>query len=482
MSNDNGLPRGWTLKRLGDICSVMDRDHRTPNYVDAGVPLISPRDFDECGIDFTCLKTVHPDEYVAFVKKCNPEIGDILFSRLGTIGKVRLLDFNFDFVALHSIALVKPTANYLESKYVLYLLQTPDVQSQAKAGVKSIGTPDLGLKRIKDFVVPIAPHKDQLRIVAKIEELFSDLDAGVAALERAKANLKRYRATVLKAAVEGKLTERWRKDNPCTEPASELLQRILTERRCKWEDDQLAKYKAKGQIPPKNWKSKYKEPVEPDTTSLSELPDAWCWATVDQVSDVQGGIQKQPKRRPAKYAFPYLRVANVHRDRLDLSEVHTIELFDGELERLRLKGGDLLIVEGNGSKTEIGRSAIWDGSIPDCVHQNHIIRVRFAVDCPQYLNAYWNSPNGNVRIMNMAASTSGLYTLSVAKVRSLPLPLPPRDEQRGIVAALDETLTQIDAAEIAIDHGLRRGQRLRQSILKRAFEGNLTPHARQMNR
>lgn len=159
-----------------------------------------------------------------------------------------------------------------------------------------------------------------------------------------------------------------------------------------------------------------KESAELDTSSLPSLPKGWCWATVTEIAEVQGGIQKQPKRKPSKNGCPYLRVANVLRNRLDLSEVHEIGLFGNELERLRLLKGDLLVVEGNGSKTEIGRSAIWNAAIDPCVHQNHIIRVRSVAGVPEFLNYYWNSTEGNQRVMDEAASTSGLYTLSVAKV------------------------------------------------------------------
>jgi len=322
---------------------------------------------------------------------------------------------------------------------------------------------------------PIPSVNEQRRIVAKIEELFSNLDAGVAALKRAKANLKRYRAAVLKAAVEGKLTEDWRAKHPATEPASKLLERILTERRQKWEADQLAKFAAAEKEPPKNWREKYVEPTPHDTAGMPELPDGWCWANVDQTSEVQGGIQKQPKRAPGDNSFPFLRVANVHRNRLELDEIHRIELFGEELERLRLQPDDLLVVEGNGSKTEIGRSAIWRGEIENCVHQNHIIRVRFLAGSSRYLNAYWNSPSGNGRVMEQAASTSGLYTLSVTKVCALPLPLAPLTEQHEIVEEVERRLSVIAAAETQVAHDLLRADRLRQSILKQAFEGKLVP-------
>ena len=103
-------------------------------------------------------------------------------------------------------------------------------------------------------------------------------------LTRVREKLKLYRASVLKAAVEGTLTAEWRAQHPKVEPASELLKRILAERRRRWEEEQLRKFKEKGQEPPKNWKAKYKEPVAPDTANLPPLPEGWCWATARSAS------------------------------------------------------------------------------------------------------------------------------------------------------------------------------------------------------
>jgi type I restriction enzyme, S subunit len=158
-----------------------------------------------------------------------------------------------------------------------------------------------------------------------------------------------------------------------------------------------------------------------------------------------------------------------------LREIEYFELFEGELDRLRLEHWDMLVVEGNGSKSEIGRSAIWRSEIENCVHQNHLIRVRFEAGMPEYLNAYWNSPSGNENVMEKSASTSGLYTLSTQKVSELPLPLPPIEEQRQIVKEVEARESVIAHAEAEIKSGLLRAERLRQSILKRAFEGKLVP-------
>src|SRR5206468_2460966 len=125
--------------------------------------------------------------------------------------------------------------------------------------------------------VKVAPLPEQHRIVAAIEQQFTRLEASVAALQRARTKLKRYRAAVLKAAVEGKLTEAWRAEHPTTEPASVLLERILQERRAKWEAD----LRAKGKDPAK---VKYVEPAGPDVEGLPELPEGWCWATPKQLA------------------------------------------------------------------------------------------------------------------------------------------------------------------------------------------------------
>ena len=201
------------------------------------------------------------------------------------------------------------------------------------------------------------------------------------------------------------------------------------------------------------------------------LPPGWRWTTLGQIASIEGGIQKQPKRAPKDNAFPFLRVANVMRGKLDLAEVHRIELFGGELNRLRLESGDLLIVEGNGSPSEIGRLAIWDGSIKDCVHQNHIIRARIRDSVlPGYAAAYWNSADGARALLDLASSTSGLYTLSVSKVSGFALPLAPRAEQHRIMAEIDSQFTRLDAAGIALRRAKSNVGRYRASVLATSCE------------
>ena len=157
-----------------------------------------------------------------------------------------------------------------------FLLQHETRRSAQRAMAGGVGQMRVPAEFLKTVSIPIPPPAEQARIVGTLEELFSDLDDGIASLEQAQGKLKLYRASVLKAAVEGALTADRRAQHPHVEPATELLERILVERRRRWEESQLRKFEERGRVPPKNWKAKYKEPVSPDTTGLPPLPDGWC--------------------------------------------------------------------------------------------------------------------------------------------------------------------------------------------------------------
>ena len=199
-------------------------------------------------------------------------------------------------------------------------------------------------------------------------------------------------------------------------------------------------------------------------------------AKIGDLAEVSGGIQKQPKRRPLKNRYPFLRVANVGRGQLDLTEVHEIELFKGEIDRFRLKQGDLLVVEGNGSVNQIGRASLWGGEIDECVHQNHLIRVRPGDELlPEYLELCWNAPRTGQQVRAVASSTSGLYTLSTSKVKSIPIPVVPLSVQEEVVDVLEQRLRIIKLACSAAADAVARTRVLRRAVLARAFAGQLVP-------
>ena len=146
-----------------------------------------------------------------------------------------------------------------------------------------------------------------------------------------------------------------------------------------------------------------------------ELPKGWIWTTVAQLGKVSGGLTKNAKRGLHDLQLPYLRVANVQANELRLVDIETIGITPGELPRTLLEKGDLLVVEGNGSPDQIGRVAIWNGSITPCLHQNHLIKVRLAYpEYGSYVLHWLLSKNGRDNIRQVASSTSGLYTLSIS--------------------------------------------------------------------
>ena len=387
----SGQPEGWVEVELGEVWRGKRRSSVVPaKEPDRRFELYSVPSF-ETGVP----ERLYGSEIGSSKQKVAP--GSVLLCRINPrINRVWVVGqagsdpqiASTEWIGLSRVVGMTP-------RFAMHALQTPKVRRHLTSSVSGVGG---SLMRVRMDALwrtkmPLAPLPEQHRIVVKIESLFAKLDEGVAALERADANLERYRASVLKAAVEGRLTERWRREHPPEETGEELLRRILAERRKRWEEEQLAKFEAKGKKPPKNWRGKYKEPVTPDASGLPGLPDGWCWVTVDQVGEVGSGITKGGKKRNAiRRAIPYLRVANVQRGRLNLSVIKTILASDAEIRRYSLKSGDVLFNEG-GDRDKLGRGWVWSGDLAECLHQNHVFRVRpFLRDySSEFLSHYGNS-------------------------------------------------------------------------------------------
>jgi type I restriction enzyme S subunit len=282
------------------------------------------------------------------------------------------------------------------------------------------GTTRLKLTKgsLTDIPFPLPSVDEQQQIVSKIEELFSELDKSTEQLKTAQQQLKVYRQSVLKWAFEGKLTN--------------------------------------------------------ENVVDGNLPEGWTIVLLKEVGKISGGLTKNLKREELPIKKPFLRVANVYLNRIDLDEVHVIGLKESELERVLLKKNDLLFVEGNGSLDQIGRVAIWGNEIKDCVHQNHLIKVRLSEKVlPKFALHFFCSKRGRDFIKQQASSTSGLHTLSLAKIEGLQLPFTSIEEQQLIIQEIESRLSVADKLEKTINDSLQQAEALRQSILKKAFEGVL---------
>ena len=186
-----------------------------------------------------------------------------------------------------------------------------------------------------------------------------------------------------------------------------------------------------------------------------------------ELAEITGGLTKNSKRNTFEKKMPYLRVANVFFNRLDLGEVLEIGVREEEIEKTLLKQGDLLFVEGNGSIEQIGRVAVWDGSIDPILHQNHLIKARFKenVILPKFALFYFMSQEGRKQIVSKSVSTSGLNTLSVNKIGALSVPVPPIELQN----TFRDFVEQVDKSKVAVQRALEETQTLFDSLMQEYF-------------
>jgi len=347
----------------------------------------------------------------------------------------------------------------------------------SRAG-KGVGIHHLSADRFSTLAMPLAPLNEQRRIVDKIEELFSDLDAGFAALKRIKANLKRYRAAVLKAAVEGRLTEAWRAKHSKTEPATKLLERILAERRKKWEEDQLAKFAVADKTPPKGWREKYVGPASPDASKMPELPKGWCWVRINQLLHrIEGGKSfKCLTRRATSEEWGVIKVSAMTWGEFLEDEQKAIPPEAAFDPRDEIKPNDLLLSRCNTSEL-VGATVL----VGDCRSRLLLSDKSLRLLVSESLNLRWlhmalSSSVARRQFSAMAPETSdSMRNVSQEKIESVLIPLPSLEEQAQIVEEIEFRLSVIDQAEQQVATNYKRAARLRQSILKRAFAGKLVP-------
>jgi type I restriction enzyme S subunit len=200
-------------------------------------------------------------------------------------------------------------------------------------------------------------------------------------------------------------------------------------------------------------------------------PKKWKEKSIGEICRVQGGLQLSPIRSSMQLKAPYLRVANVYRNRLELTEIKTIGLTEGELKKTILIKDDILIVEGHGNKQEIGRCSIWDGSIQGCVHQNHLIRLRLNDNTmtSNFLTYFINSEGGKKQMLKTSNTTSGLNTISTGIVKKIKIFCPPLMLQNQFT----QIVTNIEAQKVLAKQNLLQSEEMFNALVQKAFKGEL---------
>lgn len=475
------LPPGWCWATLAEIAAIdggITKDQkreRTPTMRE--VPYLRVANVQRGYLNLEEIKTIFADADELDALRLRK--GDVLFTEGGDRDKLgRGWVWNEeieDCIHQNHIFRARPCPGLVEPKFISFHGNFFGQDWFTRTGKQTTNLASINKGVLSRFPVPLAPLNEQRRIVAKIEELLSDLDAGVAALERTKAKLKRYRAAVLKAAVEGRLTAEWRAQHPATEPASKLLDRILAERRQRWEADQEAKYKAAGKTPPKGWREKYVEPTPPDTAPSPWLPKGWCWASLSQLVLISSG-EAFKKHEYSASGLRLLQIANVGFGETLWEQQNWLPIsYAITHAELAMKADDIVLALNRpilGNLLKVARVTVRD--LPAILYQR-VARLRPAfIEATPYLFLCLLAPQMMYSVRSRLQGTDQPY-LNTSLLPQIPVVVAPLGEQQQIVTEVEQRLSVISAAEQQIERDLLRANRLRQSILKRAFEGKLVP-------
>ena len=471
------LPDGWAWTTLEEVSKLNPRIDKQSIGDDLEVTFLPMKNVKELSgkIDLSETKRfseLKRNSYTPF------RDGDILFAKVTPCmenGKIAITydlknGIGFGSTEFHVIRLSEEQSKQF---FFFYFLQQKFRQEAKRAMTSGVGLLRVPTDYMRRVPIPLPPLPEQHRIVAKIEELFTKLDAGINALHKAQSQLKRYRQSVLKAAFEGKLTEAWRAEHQEEiEPASALLKRILKERRDKWEAEQLEQMRAKGKMPKDNkWKAKYKEPIAPDTSDLPELPNGWTWATVGSIGLVASG--KTPKGindLNLDGEIPFYKISDMNKlGNERFMQAAEIALDDDQTAKLGIhvrERGTVIFPKRGGAiatnkKRILSRPSAYDlnimGVLPYIVPTDFFYQWLLSID------------------LAALSDGSNVPQLNHKDIDPLPFPLPPLFEQQAIVSEVDSRLSVADEVEKTVTAELKRAEQLRQSILKKAFSGKLVP-------
>jgi type I restriction enzyme, S subunit len=469
------LPEGWEKATIGEVCEIL-AGYGFPKDLQGkasgDLPFYKVGDISQAWLSgnrylVKANNYLSQEEAKKIKAKTLPagttvmaKIGEaIKLNRRALLAKPSLVDNN--------VMGIYPKPDYVDPRYNFYYLLTIRLGDYSQATT----VPSVRKSDVSEILFPLAPLDQQKLIVAEIEKQFSRLDEAVEALKRIQANLKRYKASVLKAAVEGKLTEQWRKGHPDFEPARQLLKRILAERKKKWEEDYVKKYVgAHGHAPKdESWKKKYKEPAAPDTSDLPELPEGWLWSNLGHLTwSVKDGPHYSPKYSEA--GIPFISGGNVRPEGIDFSTAKYIspELHAELSLRCKPEFGDLLYTKGGTTgiariNTENKEFNVWVHvavlKLVDSIEQIYIQHALNSIHCYRQSQKYTHGV--------------GNQDLGLTRMVWITIPIPPLQEQRAIICEIDRRLSIIHEMEHEIETNLKRAERLRQSILKKAFRGQL---------
>lgn len=344
-------------------------------------------------------------------------------------------------ITVVDVAIVRPGTSSVMPKWLMHFLNAPPVRGRIE--LQSSGTTRRRISRsnLSQLELPVPPLPEQKRIADKLDALLARVHACRGRLDRVPTILKRFRQSVLAAATSGELTHEWRE--------------------ARGDDGELQTFQLE------------------DAEAIRDysFPASWSTRRLSDIATITGGVTKDSKKQLADFTeLPYLRVANVQRGYLDLSEMKTIRVPPERVDELLLRAGDILFNEG-GDIDKLGRGWVWSGEIPACVFQNHVFRARLLDSSfePRYFSWYGNS-RGYEYFLARGKQTTNLASINKSVLSALPVAVPPAAEQVEIVRRTQELLQLAERLARSCAAATGRVGALTQSSLAKAFRGELVTH------
>ena len=454
---NDGLPEGWAHSTIKDINFYRSGNVKPSDFAGELFDLYSVPIFPENRPEKVYGKEIGSSKQLV-------ETGDVLLCKINPrINRVWSVGDNTGNRLLASSEWIVVRQSQLSKNYLIRFFQSSGFRDLLCSDVSGVGgsLTRARPKIVETYIVPLPPLAEQTVIAQTLDTLLAQVENIKTRLDAIPKILKTFRQSVLAAAVSGKLTEAWRGENQC-EPVDQLISecasKILDKKSLKFSDKSFR-----------------------DDEIKHSLPETWAWVRLAKISEVVSGVAKGSKTKEETVQLPYLRVANVQRGYLDLKEVKEISVPRSKAEKLALAKGDILFNEG-GDIDKLGRGWIWEDQVENCIHQNHVFRARCYSDLiqPKYISHYGNT-EGKEYFLREGTQSVNLANINKTTLSLLPIPLPPSEEQTEIVRRVEELFTFADQIEQQVKNAQGRVNNLTQSILAKAFRGELTGQWRAEN-
>jgi type I restriction enzyme S subunit len=485
------IPSQWTQGSIGDVTDSMKNGVYKPAdaYAEDGIACLRMYNVEGGKIVWRDIKRMRLSKEDFEMYRLLP--GDLLVNRVNSrelVGKAAMIPAGLEPCVFESKNIrLRLRTNLVDPKFVAFKLLLDGSRHFANNAQQVVGMASISQPQLAAFPIPLPPLAEQKRIVAKIEELFSELEAGEESLRVARRQLGVYRQSLLKQAFEGHLTAKWRTQNPAKlESPAQLLARIQSARQARYEQQLKEWEKAvreweelgeTGRKPPKPSKPEAQAltPI-PASEQLAERPSGWCWLAIEHVvaSGPTNGYS------PTSVSFPTatkaITLTATTSGRFDGSHFKYIDQVIPPASELWLRDGDILIQRGN-TLEYVGVPALYRGKANQFIYPDLMMKLQ-APDCvsPEFLTLAISDKRARNFMRGRAVGAAGsMPKINHATVRSLPIPLCSLPEQQEIVRLLDEQFEVIARNERELDGALRQSEALRQAILQKAFTGRLVP-------